>query len=59
MKDLFESTALGGVRLKNRLVRSATFEGMAGADGGCTDRLTALYRELAEGGAGAIDKWII
>jgi len=36
MSKLFEETAINGMVLKNRFVRSATWEGMAGEDGGVT-----------------------
>ena len=41
--------------LKNRLVRSATWEGMADAEGLVTDRLVDLYRPLATGEVGLIN----
>jgi len=31
---IFEPVEIGGLRLKNRLVRSATWEGIAAPDGG-------------------------
>ncbi len=40
--------------LRNRLVRSATWEGMCDADGRPTEKLVACYRELARGGVGLI-----
>lgn len=36
--------------LKNRLVRSATWEGMCTADGRPTDKLITCYGDLAKGG---------
>jgi 2,4-dienoyl-CoA reductase-like NADH-dependent reductase (Old Yellow Enzyme family) len=51
---LFTPTQLGSLTIKNRLVRSATCEGMALADGSVTDDLVAFYRRLAEGGVGLI-----
>ena len=51
---IFEQTAIGGMGLRNRLVRSATWEGMCEKDGRPTERLAACYRALAEGGAGLI-----
>jgi 2,4-dienoyl-CoA reductase-like NADH-dependent reductase (Old Yellow Enzyme family) len=54
VKKLFESVDLGAMRLKNRLIRSATQELMADASGRMTPGLLSLYRKLAEGGVGAI-----
>ena len=54
MSKLFESASIDGLTLKNRVVRSATFEGMASLDGSCTPRLIDLMAELARGGVGLI-----
>lgn len=54
MKKLFESVRLGNLTLKNRLIRSATWEGLALPDGGIPEETYGIYRELAEGGVGAI-----
>jgi len=54
MAGLFEETGIKNMTLKNRFVRSATWTGLASADGGATDKLTALLTELAEGGVGLI-----
>jgi len=54
MSKLFESASIDGLTLKNRVVRSATFEGMANIDGSCTARLIDLMAELARGGVGLI-----
>jgi|MudIll2142460700_1097286.scaffolds.fasta_scaffold108000_2 2,4-dienoyl-CoA reductase-like NADH-dependent reductase (Old Yellow Enzyme family) len=54
MKDVFENTTINGMALSNRLVRSATWEGMCEADGRPTAKLAALYRDLAAGGVGLI-----
>lgn len=68
MKSLFETASLAGIPVKNRLVRSATYEGMADESGHLTNRLSHLYEELARGEAGTIitslaavsprEKWI-
>lgn len=42
------------VKLKNRLLRSATMEYMADPDGQVTDELLKLYYDLARGGVGLI-----
>jgi 2,4-dienoyl-CoA reductase-like NADH-dependent reductase (Old Yellow Enzyme family) len=54
MSILFESSDINGMKLKNRFVRSATWEGMAEEDGRCTQKLTDLMVELARGGVGLI-----
>jgi 2,4-dienoyl-CoA reductase-like NADH-dependent reductase (Old Yellow Enzyme family) len=51
---LFQSAKIGTLELPNRMIRSATWEGLAAADGGCTDELVRLMGELAEGGVGLI-----
>ena len=45
---------IGGLQLRNRLVRAATSETMATAEGEVTDELIRLYTELAKGGAGLL-----
>jgi len=53
MKEIFEQTALGNLAVKNRLIRSATFEG--GADHGViTPFLKEVHEGLARGGVGLI-----
>jgi 2,4-dienoyl-CoA reductase-like NADH-dependent reductase (Old Yellow Enzyme family) len=54
MKTLFDEINLGGIRVRNRLVRSATFESGADAEGRYDRKMFDLYRELAEGGVGLI-----
>lgn len=54
MKKIFESCSLGTLVLKNRIIRAATHEGMAQADGMPTDDLLKTYKKLSAGGAGAI-----
>ncbi len=51
---LFETNSLGSMALKNRFVRSATWEGMAKDDGSCTPALAAVISELAKGEVGLI-----
>ncbi len=51
---LFSEAAINGLVLKNRFVRSATWEGMANEDGGVTEGLILLYEELARNEIGLI-----
>jgi 2,4-dienoyl-CoA reductase-like NADH-dependent reductase (Old Yellow Enzyme family) len=52
--QLFEHACIGGVKLPNRIIRSATFEGMAAADGSPLMEYRRLYDTLAARGIGAI-----
>lgn len=54
MSVLFAKTNIRGMELKNRLVRSATHEGMADLNGFPTQNLFRLYERLAKGGIGLI-----
>ena len=54
MSLLFEQTSINSLTLKNRFVRSATWEGMATDEGACTPRLIDLMTQLADGEAGLI-----
>ncbi|SMY15903.1 NADH:flavin oxidoreductase [Photobacterium aquimaris] len=54
MSTLFTETRIGNMALKNRFVRSATWENMATEDGHMTDKLYAIYEELAQGEVGLI-----
>ena len=54
MSALFEKTSIKSMELKNRLVRSATHEGMCDPDGFPTQSLFKLYERLAKGGVGLI-----
>ncbi|WP_099192675.1 NADH:flavin oxidoreductase [Tepidibacter mesophilus] len=54
MKKLFEKTQLGNMTLKNRFVRSATWENRTTKDGHMTDELYKVYEELAKGEVGLI-----
>src|SRR5512136_1301820 len=54
MRNLFDETRIGGMLLNNRLVRSATWEGMCDPDGRPTKKLADYYGNLAQGGVGLI-----
>ncbi len=52
--DLFTPHLLQGMELRNRIIRSATLEGLCGVDGQPTAALIDLYRQLAAGGCGLL-----
>jgi 2,4-dienoyl-CoA reductase-like NADH-dependent reductase (Old Yellow Enzyme family) len=54
MSVLFENSEINGMKLKNRFVRSATWEGMAGEKGECTPKIANIMTELAEGDVGLV-----
>lgn len=54
MKSLFNQTQLAGMKVKNRFVRSATFDGAADEHGRMTEKLFQVYENLAKGGVGTI-----
>lgn len=54
MRQLFEKTTLGGILVKNRLVRSATLENAADDQGRYIQAMSDLYENLAKGGVGLI-----
>lgn len=54
MIDPFESYSIGNLELKNRFVRSATWDVTADEKGFVTDESEALFRELAKGDIGLI-----
>ncbi len=54
MRNVFEQTELCGIQLKNRIIRSATHEGMGDENGRPQKTLIPLYEKLAKGGVGAI-----
>ncbi len=51
---IFEKSEISGITLKNRIIRSATHDGLANADGGVSDELIKKYRILAENEVGCI-----
>lgn len=54
MSKLFEATEINGMKLTNRFVRSATWEGMAEEDGTVTPALIDCMAKLAKGQVGLI-----
>lgn len=54
VKTIFDATELNNLKLKNRLFRSATWDGLVNADGTLPDEVYAIHQELAQGGFGVI-----
>jgi 2,4-dienoyl-CoA reductase-like NADH-dependent reductase (Old Yellow Enzyme family) len=54
MNTLFEPVAIKGMDLRNRFVRSATYDGCAQKNGLVSEGQLTLYKELARGGVGLI-----
>jgi 2,4-dienoyl-CoA reductase-like NADH-dependent reductase (Old Yellow Enzyme family) len=54
MSILFSPAEIRGMKMPNRFVRSATWEGMATAEGACTPALIETMARLAEGRVGLI-----
>jgi len=54
VSQLFETTQINGLALKNRFVRSATWTGLSQANGKCSMPLIDMYVRLAKGGAGLL-----
>lgn len=54
MKGIFDAVEMKNFRTRNRLMRSATWEGIASPSGGIADNAYEIYEELAKGGVGAI-----
>jgi len=53
MKTTFEKCTVGGIEVKNRFIRSATFEGQA-VDNEVSNAMVELYRDLSKGDIGLI-----
>ncbi|MQA73376.1 MAG: hypothetical protein GEU88_03305 [Solirubrobacterales bacterium] len=51
---LFEPGRIGPIEIRNRIVRAGTSEAMGDPDGAVTDRLVALYDELARNEVGLL-----
>jgi 2,4-dienoyl-CoA reductase-like NADH-dependent reductase (Old Yellow Enzyme family) len=54
MARLFEKTQIKNLKLANRFIRSATWEGLAREDGACTHELIEIMVELAKSNVGLI-----
>ena len=51
---LFEKTTISGIEVSNRIIRSATHDGLADENGAPSDKLIAKYERLAKGEIGCI-----
>jgi NADH:flavin oxidoreductases, Old Yellow Enzyme family len=51
---VFEPFELAGITFRNRIIRSATFEGLGDENGKPVDQLIKKYEALAKGGVGGI-----
>ncbi len=56
MANLFEPITISGLELKNRFMRSATWDATADETGAVTDMSVELYRRLGEGDIGLKEK---
>lgn len=54
MNEVFNEAKLAGITLNNRIIRSATHEGMSDENGRPTETFIKKYEQLAKGGVGAI-----
>ena len=52
MHTLFETTTINGMKIKNRFVRSATYEALADLDGRATHQLLECMAQLTQGRVG-------
>ena len=53
-RQIFEDVQFHNLKMKNRLIRSATWEGLSDFDGSISDEAYDIYRELSHGGVGAV-----
>ena len=51
---LFEPGMIGGMKIKNRIVKAPQHTGVCNPDGSVTERLLRYYKEVALGGAGLV-----
>jgi 2,4-dienoyl-CoA reductase-like NADH-dependent reductase (Old Yellow Enzyme family) len=54
MSMMFEPVTIKNLRIRGRIARSATFEGMGNAEGEPSERHARLYTKLADSGVGLI-----
>ena len=54
MKNIFDKTKPGNLQLRNRLIRSATWEALADERGHFSEEIYGIYDRFAAGGVGCI-----
>lgn len=54
MSVLFEAFSIKNIEIRNRFVRSATYDGLADNNSHISDGQIKLFSDLAEGGVGLI-----
>lgn len=54
MNTLFEPVSIKNIAIRNRFVRSATYDGFAESNGHVSDEQMKLFSDLADGGVGLI-----
>ncbi len=54
MKSLFDKSNLKKLNFKNRFIRSAMHEGLAGSEGEISPELLKIYENIAKGGISTI-----
>jgi 2,4-dienoyl-CoA reductase-like NADH-dependent reductase (Old Yellow Enzyme family) len=54
MSIIFEPIEIKGIKIRNRIARSATYEGMGSPKGRPSEQLAQTYRDLADGQVGLI-----
>lgn len=52
--DIFEKYNLNGIEINNRIIRSATHDGLADENGAPTEKLIKKYETLAKNNVGCI-----
>jgi 2,4-dienoyl-CoA reductase-like NADH-dependent reductase (Old Yellow Enzyme family) len=54
MDELFQEASIGGIKVRNRFVRSSTWDGLAEENGEVPEPMLKVYRDLARGRVGLI-----
>jgi 2,4-dienoyl-CoA reductase-like NADH-dependent reductase (Old Yellow Enzyme family) len=54
LEEVFTKSSIAGIEFKNKIFRSATYEGLSDEEGRPTGKLSDMYLKLAKGEVGAI-----